>query len=356
VADPEGQRLARAADRLVRHPYECWFYGDSIGFEGLLAASDLLESERWASFAHGFFRAWDARAQPFKELDNTGPGHAMCSCYERTGDELLLGGAAALARFLVDRPRSGGVYASFLRTPLREPYGPVTLPPAERELLGDPGPGVFVDCLHFDPGFFAHLGRLTGDGAYLALGAEQALGYVRLLQDDETGLFYHFWLERTGRPYVLGWSRGQGWALLGLLDVLAELPGDAVERPELTEHARLLAGALVDLQRPDGHWFAVAQDEESGDESSAAAFAAAGFYRGIRLGVLDGERFSVPAARAWDAAWGAVDADGVLTGVSAAVWASTASGHYRHVPRGFVVPWGQGPLLVAALERARYRV
>lgn len=257
----------------------------------------------------------------------------------------------ALARFLSERPRVGGVHVSFARTPLREPYGPVKLPPEERALLADPGPGVFVDCLHFDPGFFVHLGRLTGDDSLVELGIEQALGYARLLQDDQTGLFFHFWLERTGRAYVLGWSRGQGWALLGLLDVLSELPEEVDRRAELAERARRLADALVERQRRDGHWFAVANDEESGDETSTAAFAAAAFRRGIRLGILEAERVARPAALAWDAAWRAADEHGVLTGVSAAVWASTASGHYRHVPRGFIVPWGQGPLLVAALER-----
>jgi unsaturated rhamnogalacturonyl hydrolase len=41
---------------------------------------------------------------------------------------------------------------------------------------------------------------------------------VRVLQ-DESGLFWHFWLERTQARYGFAWSRGQGWALLGLLDL-----------------------------------------------------------------------------------------------------------------------------------------
>jgi unsaturated rhamnogalacturonyl hydrolase len=343
-------RLERAAERLLRHPYRCWFYGDSIGFEGLFAASDLLGSERFSSFAHGFFRAWAARAEPYGPFDNTAPGHAMCICCERTGDELVLGAAERLALHLASRPRVEGVFASFERTPLREPYGGVTLPPDERALLDDPGPGVFVDCLHFDPGFFVHLGGLLADAELVALGVEQALGYARLLQDEETGLLYHFRLERTGRRYVLGWSRGQGWALLGFLDVLERLPAGA-ERTQLESSLRRLAEGLLSLQRDDGHWHAVAQDPDSGDESSTAAFAAAGFLRGIRLGVLDRGRFAPAAEHAWNAAWAAVDESGLLTGVSAAVWASTAPGHYRHVPRGFDVPWGQGPLLAAALER-----
>ena len=38
------------------------------------------------------------------------------------------------------------------------------------------------------------------------------------------------------------------------------------------------------------------------------------------------------------------------TGVSAALWASTAPSHYAGAPVGFQVPWGAGPFLVAARE------
>jgi hypothetical protein len=54
------------------------------------------------------------------------------------------------------------------------------------------------------------------------------------------------------------------------------------------------------------------------------------------------------ARRAWEAGTAALAPDGTLAGVSAAVWCSTALGHYGGVPVGFQVPWGQGPLLLAA--------
>lgn len=345
--------IRRAADLLARFRFEPWAYGDSIGFEALIAASDLLADDRWASFARGFFRAWAAHASAFHELDNTAPGHAMCLCYERTNDDAILDKAARLADFLTARRRVSvnAIFASFERVPLRPPYGPASLPPDEAALLRDAGAGVFVDCLHFDPSFFVHLGRVTGEHAYIDLGVEQALGYGHLLQDATTGLFSHFWLERTGRAYNLGWSRGQGWALLGLLNVLALLPMDDLRREMIARRVYRLATGLARYQRPDGHWWAVAQDPASGDESSTAAFIATGFWRGIALNVLDTDPFAMHAEKAWRAAWERVDRNGMLGGVSAAVGASTAATHYHHVPTGFLVPWGQGPLILAACSR-----
>ena len=49
--------LRKVADRLLGYRFSFWHYGDSIGFEGLLAASDLLGDTRYESWAHGAIRA-----------------------------------------------------------------------------------------------------------------------------------------------------------------------------------------------------------------------------------------------------------------------------------------------------------
>ncbi len=354
----ERTRLQRAADRLVAYPFEAWFYGDSIGFEGLLAASELLGVERYAAFARGFLRGWAARDRPYRPDDNTAPGHVLCIVAEQTGDRLLRDAAVRLAEHLAGRRRVESVSVTFedARRSLREPYGPVRPSADELALVASPGAGIYVDCLHFDPPFFAHVARLTGDAAWAARAVEEALGYGRLLADRETGLYFHFWLERTGRAYGPGWGRGQGWALLGLLDVLELTDHGLAGRAEVAAAAASLAAAMLRCQRPDGSWPAVVDRPDSGDEASTAAFMAAAFWRGIELGVLDGERFGPAAERAWDSTWRGVDESGLLGGVSAAVYSSTVPDHYAHVPRGFDVPWGQGPLLVAARARAGARV
>jgi unsaturated rhamnogalacturonyl hydrolase len=346
--------IKRAANHLLHLPYETWHFGDSVGFEALLAASEATGDARYAAFAHGFFRAWASRAEPFRPLDNTAPGLAMVRSAEQNDDGRLMEMVARLADHLTERRTLRGVYATWEKSPLRQPYGPVHLSPSEALLLRDPGAGVFVDCLHFDPPFFAALGRVADDGRFARLAVEQTLGYIDLLQDAETGLFHHFWLEKTARPYILGWGRGQGWALLGLLDVLEQAQQHGVWAAGqdddgyavIAASAVRLAAAMRARQRPDGHWYAVVQEPASGDESSTAAFMAVAFARGRALGLL-GDEYAEPGARALAAALAATDDAGVLGGVSAAVWACTQLEHYYHVPRGFLVPWGQGPLVLA---------
>ncbi|MEM7444798.1 MAG: glycoside hydrolase family 88 protein, partial [Pseudomonadota bacterium] len=212
--------MQRVADRLVAHEFQCWFYGDSIGFEGLLAASELIGDRRWSDFSQGFFRGWATRAAPYQADDNTAPGHAMCAVAGDTGDDVLKSAIVELAEHLADRRQVSNVPMTFedcLRS-LREPYGDVAMSAEDRAILKAPGAGIYVDCLHFDPPFLAHLAQLTGAEKWSRAAIDQALGYRSLLRDETTGLYHHFWLEQTGRPYIIGWGRGQGWALLGLLD------------------------------------------------------------------------------------------------------------------------------------------
>jgi len=341
-------RLRAAADLLLAYPFQVWHYGESVGLEGLLRIGALLGERRHEAWVHGLLRGWAARRRPFVEIDNTLPGKVLCELAEQRDDGLLLEAALETAAHLAARPTLRGVARPFERAPLREPFGGAELGPSDRALLEDPGPGVFVDPLHFDPPFLVALGVMTGSAELVDQGAGQAQALVDLLQDD-SGTFWHFWLERTGERYGFGWGRGQGWALLGLVDMLERLPAGHRRRESLRAALVRLAGSLCATQRGDGAWSAVIGDPGSGDESSTAAFVAAGFARAVSLGLL-GPEYAEPARAAWAGTARRVRADGGLQGVSANVWACTAPSHYAHVPLGAVVPWGQGPLLLAAAE------
>ena len=352
---PVDAQLSLVAESLLSLPYETWNFGDSVAFEALLTASEVLDDPRYAAFAHGWMRSWATRATPYRRLDCTAPGLAMVRAAERFDDGRLLSAATSLADYLVERPRVGGVFATWEHSPLMHPYGPAQLHGRYAAMIANPPPGVFIDCLHFDPPYLLALGAATGDAAYWREGLEQASGYVRLLQ-AESGLFDHFVLDGEPGTFGPGWGRGQGWALLGLLDVI-----EAAERIDLDEAGTAavtdlraataaLVAAMAELQGPDGHWTAVVTDPGSGRESSTAAFMADGFARALAAGVVPVERVEsvrVAIENAVAATRSALSMEGTLTDVSAAVMACTEPTHYSHVPRGFLVPWGQGPALLA---------
>ena len=132
--------------------------------------------------------------------------------------------------------------------------------------------------------------------------------------------------------------------------MIAYLPAGHPARPTLVGALQRLERALATTQELDGHWRTPLQDPGSPIEISTASFFAAGAGRAERLGLLSSEGRAA-GERAWLAALDSVSPDGKMRGISAAVRASTAISHYRHVRTGFQVPWGQGPFLLAAAER-----
>ena len=340
--------LQKAAPQLIELEYETWNFGDSTGFEAMIRSADTLDSDELRTFAYGWFRSWATRAQPYERLDCTAPGLAMVLAAEREKNQSLLDAALGLANYLTSRRKIGSVYETWERSPLMAPYGGEELPEEEQRILGAPPGGFFVDCLHFDPPFFAALARVTGDERWRREALEQAEGYIRALQKP-SGLFDHFVLDGLGdRTFGPGWGRGQGWALLGLVDVVEQLELDFDH--EVARSAISLIDAMLKLQSADGSWPVVITDPQSGEEPSTAAFMATGFFRALKLGLVSGGDVTNSAERALDSVTSQCDDQGLLSGVSRAVMACTRASHYGHVPRGFNVPWGQGPLVLALCE------
>ncbi|MCL6498935.1 MAG: glycoside hydrolase family 88 protein [Firmicutes bacterium] len=145
--------------------------------------------------------------------------------------------------------------------------------------------------------------------------------------------------------------------LVGLVDLLRFLPHDQAGRESLQRLVRRHLDALLGLQDQSGHWHTVLDRPETYLETSVAAMMAWTIPQAVRLGIARSEAAagggqhdpSGAAARAFDAAMAALDAQGGLTGVSEATPAGDLSA-YAARPTG-VFPWGQGPLLLAMADR-----
>lgn len=329
---PDRAWAAAAAQHLVRYRWETWWYADSVGFEGLLAATDITGESRFQDFAYGMARAWLGRRRarrndpppPFHWSDHTAPAAAMIELALRYDDAELLAELERLADWLISRPQAGG------------------LP------LLDPGQAlcVWVDCMQFQGPFLARLARATGqqrfeDGAVWFL-----LGHDRVLR-GEAGLYSHIYDVTTGRANGVHWGRGQGWAMLGLWQTLAQLPGSSLAAERIRALLAAHLDALIEFQAPSGHWPTIVDDPRSYEESSVAAFYLATAIPALAAGLLDRSRHAPSLQRAAAAFGDALHADGRYTGVSGNTHAGPAE-RYRMIPLDVVVPWGQGPALLAA--------
>jgi unsaturated rhamnogalacturonyl hydrolase len=328
--------LRRLAERTTRFDFSIWFWGDAIAFDGLLDAAELLEDAPTRAFVTQFFDRWLHRTPSW--TDYLAPGAALLRLHETTGRRELLDRAIRLADWFNNEVPRGKTGLHYFRPDL----------PQFRST-------VLVDSLYHVPPFFTRLAHITGDARYHDVALEMWHGHADALSIDRGPLLCHNFDVGSGRHRGYGWGRGNGWALLGLLDVLELLPATYPGRPRALQRFRELALAVLPLQDPSGFWRTLLADPEAYLESSTLGFYGATFTKAVRLGLLD-DPFAAAAELAWQAMRSRIDDEGGLFGVSGVTWASNAPTEevalYKSMPTEVNV-WGQGCALRFAAERIR---
>lgn len=344
----------KAANLLLPFPWKVWFWGDSVGFEGLLDASELTGSGTYSGFVYGIFKGWLARERFRSEFDYNAPGVALLRVCEKTGDANLFSAAKRHADYLSEfRQTDSGAFmryenAAFELPPELPPDHPDAF--TARQLytqVKDGGPCVFVDSMHVDAPFFAMLHEITGEECYRQLALQSMTSQVELLFDPAKELFNHFWIEQTKSPNGVAWGRGNCWGLLGLVETLDHLPTNDPDTEPLQSVLRKVVARMAQLQESNGGWHTVLDDPSSYLETSISAFMVPVLARSMMRSRIEPELYYPVVESAMSFVLDRVREDGLLEGVSFETFPSTRVEHYQKLPRGGVVPWGQGPLLAA---------
>lgn len=320
--------LSRVADASLYYPeyrYKAWGYGEWIAMDGLLAAAEFCGESRYQGFVEGLIAGWITKRTQLLSIDHVSPGVAMVRLYEATGQAIYLDRALAVARLILESPRSSR---------------------GARLLRPDANTHIYVDCLYSDPPLFCKLGQVTGDSNWFAEAVHYTEDFWDVLVDPNVPLLYHGYSETTHSHIGLLWGRGVGWALLGLVDTLADLPAATSGQDRVLDHFGKMAAALRALQAANGHWHTVLNHPETTLENSIAAFVFTSFHKAMRLGLLD-ESFAACTRRAWAAFAEAIQPDGQIQVSEATPEGDLAS--YQSLKLG-VYPWGQGPVMRAIAE------
>jgi unsaturated rhamnogalacturonyl hydrolase len=324
------------AERTCAYDFTVWFWGDAIAADGLLEAADLIDDDASRRHCDRYLERWST--QPLGWPDHLAPGAALLHLYERTIDARYLERARELANWLTQVAP---------HTPDGQPMYRPDLPPYRHT--------VWVDTIYHEPIFFTRLARLTGEEDWYARAVAIWRSHADVLRPNGSAILGHSY--DTGARLIRGhgWGRGNGWALLGMVDCLAELPDDVPGRAEALAGTRELAQTIAELQDATGFWRTLLEDREAYLEASTAAFFGAAFAKGVRTGVLDGS-FEAAADRAWNAMLSRIDEDGSFGGVSACTYASVHPDDdiqmYKTLPTEVNV-WGQGSALRFIGERIR---
>lgn len=340
MTEASGLEVAEsAAAPLLDYPYKLWGFGEEIGLEALCELTAMTGKARYLGFAKSLVDRWCRGFGEPTFRDHVAPGALLIELKEAGHGESYLACAERLA----------GLYSRF----------PVIdgLPVHRPDLESSQG-HVWVDCLPIDAPFLLRLWRATRESRWLRRAEQHASGYTAVLHDPDSGLFWHGFDARQGRPTGCLWGRGNGWALLGLVTAVRLLPSASALRNALEPALRQQIVVLATLQDPSGHWRTVLDDPTAPLESSVAAFVVAGVLEARRAGILTEDHWlrvglEGVLRRARGALVGAVASDGVVGGVSEATPIGDADSYRSRAGGSF--PWGQGPAILALLawERAR---
>ncbi len=219
------------------------------------------------------------------------------------------------------------------------------------ELPDDPSKPVWwwCDALFMAPPVWTGLSEATHDPRYLNYMHHEWQVTSDLLWDPQEHLFsrdatYLDKHEKNGRK--LFWSRGNGWVMGGLVQVLEHLPANDPHRAFYVDKLRQMADAVAKIQSPDGLWRPGLLDaaDYSEPETSGSAFFVYALAWGVNHKILDRTRFEPVVKRGWAGLLQHVYSDGRLgcvQPIGAAPGAYTTSASYV---------FGVGAFLLAGSE------
>jgi len=182
----------------------------------------------------------------------------------------------------------------------------------------EPGPEVqqhgitwwWCDALFMGPPVLAKVGQIQNEPKYLTFSDTLYRQTYRRLFNHQQHLFArdagYLWSEAgegrkesNGQPIF--WSRGNGWVMGGLVQVLQELPPNHPTRSFYEGLFKEMSTRLVQLQQPDGLWRSSLLDPAAypGGETSGSGFDCYAMAWGINQGLLDKATYLPAVQKAW---------------------------------------------------------
>lgn len=262
-------------------PSNIWTRG--VYYEGLMALHEIFPKDTYYDYAYSWaeFHKWGFNGgNTTRNADNYCAAQTYIDLYNLEPDSKKLKNTIANTNMLLNTPQ-----------------------------LDD---WSWIDAIQMGMPVFAKMGVLEKDNRYFEK-MYQMYMYTRNNHGDH-GLFNAkdglWWRDADFDPPYKEpngedcyWSRGNGWVIAALAKVLTIIPENAPHREQYVKDLKLMAAALVPIQRPDGFWNVSLHDSThyGGKELSGTALFVYGITYGINNGILKKETYLPVIQKAWNA-------------------------------------------------------
>lgn len=312
-----------------------WDWSCGVAYYGLSLLYETTGEERYIEFLEGRIDELIELGLPKQWTVNTcAMGHALLTLYEKTNKDIYL----ELLNSKIDYLKHDALR-----------FGEGVLQHTVSAKDDFPGQA-WADTLFMAAFLMLRVGVKFDDKELVNDALNQYYWHSVLLQNTKTGLFYHCYDERTDSHLSsVYWARANAWAAYTMSQVGRHLPKSYLY-PLFMDISGSLNEQLTEIkyyQTADGLWRTILDDEESYEETSAAAGIAAAMvaqrnplHRKYVEKALEGISQNI-------------DTDGSVRNVSAGTAVMTTSEDYRDISKKWIQGWGQGLTLTLLAELLR---
>ena len=355
---PWSQRIAASA--LNRYPLSKgqWHYKHGLLFKGVFHLWERAGDKKYwdnllAYVDHYVTPSGEIKTYSPKEysIDQINPGKLLFPVYRETKKERYKRAIFLLREQLCHQPRTneGGFWHKKIY-----PYQ------------------MWLDGIYMGSPFLTKYAATFEEPSIFDDVALQITALEKHARDPKTGLLYHAWDESRQMPWANPetgcsphfWSRGIGWFVMAIADVLDDFPTDHPSRSELNAILERTLTAIAEMQDdPTGLWWQILdQGNRPGNylEASGTSMFIYAIAKGIRKGYLS-RSWLVIAQKAFNGLidhlitvddTGSVDLHGICStaGLGGTPYRDGSFEYYVGEPIITNDLHGVGSLLLAALE------
>jgi len=175
----------------------------------------------------------------------------------------------------------------------------------------------WCDALYMAPAALANLSEVTGDQKYLDEACKLWWKTSDYLYDKDEHLFFRdsrYFTQKEKNDKKVFWSRGNGWVMAGLVNMLSKMPKNYPDREKFILEFKQMAKKIAILQQSDGTWHASLLDPESypNKETSGTGLFCYALAWGVNQKILSYNQYYPVISKAWKALTASVHADGKL--------------------------------------------
>jgi unsaturated rhamnogalacturonyl hydrolase len=175
----------------------------------------------------------------------------------------------------------------------------------------------WCDALFMSPPVLLRLYEITQDRKYLDYMDHEWWLTSGSLYNQENHLYFRdsrYFTQKQANGKPIFWSRGNGWLMGALVNVLRIMPADYPSRPKYVAQFREMSAKIAAIQSPDGLWRSGLLDPDAYDlpEVSGSAFFTFGIAYGINEKILDRKTYLPVVEKSWKGMLSHIYADGRL--------------------------------------------